>query len=123
MTREHSDPQNKTRDRDPFACSVRGLDEEIGIRVDVGQALLLGIGIDSSTFVAYCEILVGCNETYEEVINSWKRAPTGGEIEAMDCLPASVKDISDAINKPLYEPSLMVRSQLGSGNANLVAEW
>jgi hypothetical protein len=98
MMRKHHDARNKTRDVDPFACSLRGLYEELGIRL--------------ALFV----FLAQCSKTYEDVIESWKVADTNGEIDALDCIPAAVDDVTFAFNGSVDRPSHMVRARFGTND-------
>jgi hypothetical protein len=124
MIRWHPNKQKHQCDIDPFACSARGLKEEIGIDVDPECILLLSVGIEFSAFSTLLVFLAECEYTYDQIVASWKTAATtGAEIAAFDCIAATPEEIQKVFGNYIWEPTKRVRSVYGPDYPELRREW
>lgn len=111
MLREHR--ITKLRDAGLFECGQRGVKEELGVEIELRNLILLSVGIEWRNFAAAFLFVGACEETFEEVVQAWIKAGDPYEAVALDCVPAEVETIWNALLQDTWTPTSRAKSRFG----------
>jgi transcriptional regulator with XRE-family HTH domain len=102
LRRDPDKPRRK--DKHLFDAAERGVREELGITVISDETRLLKVGIEWGNFTAAFLFVVRCSETYDEVVERWKKVKHDPyEAIALAYIRAS-PGVIDRLDEKSYRP-------------------